>query len=52
MRVASSVYVRARLVDFRMDGKSRCVDGLLADDDFPVFVDEDEVAYADLGEVS
>jgi hypothetical protein len=50
--VASGVYIRTSFVDFRVDGESCCVDGLFADDDFSVFVDEDEVADADLGEVS
>jgi hypothetical protein len=50
--MASGVHIRPCLVDFRVDGKSRCVDGLFADDDFSVFVDEDEVAHADLGKVS
>jgi hypothetical protein len=52
MSVTSGVHIRPRLVDFRVDGKSRCVDGLFADDDFSVFVDKDEITHADLGEVS
>jgi hypothetical protein len=52
MRVAGSVDVRTRFVDFGMDGEGCCVDGLFAFYDFTVFVDEDEVAHADLGEVS
>jgi hypothetical protein len=52
MSVASGVHIRPRLVDFRVDGESRCVDGLFADDDFSVFVDENEVAHSDLGEMS
>jgi len=39
--VTSGVHIRPRLVDFRVDGKSRSVDGLFADDDFSVFVDKD-----------
>jgi hypothetical protein len=50
--MASGVHIRPCLVDFRVDGKSRCVDGLFANNDFSVFVDEDEVAHADLGKVS
>jgi hypothetical protein len=52
MSVASGVYIWSRFVDFRVDGESCGVDGLFADYDFSVFVDEDEVAHADLGEVS
>lgn len=51
MSVTSSVLIWSRFVDLRVDGESCCVDGLFADDDFSVFVDEDEIAYADLGEV-
>jgi len=46
------MHIRSRLVNLRVNGKSRRVDGLFADDDFAVFVDEDEVAHANLGEVS
>lgn len=52
MRVAGSVDVRTRFVDFGMDGEGCCVDGLFTFYDLTVFVDEDEVAHADLGEVS
>jgi hypothetical protein len=52
MSVARSVYIWSRFVDFRVDGESRGVDGLFADHHFSIFVDEDEVAHADLGEVS
>lgn len=50
--VASGVNFGARFVDFGVYGESCGVDGLFADHDFSVFVDEDEVADADLGEVS
>jgi hypothetical protein len=50
--VASGVNFGTRFVDFRVNGKSCGVDGLIADYDFSVFVDEDEVADADLGEMS
>jgi hypothetical protein len=52
MSMASSMHIRSRLVNLRVNSKSRCVDGLFANDDFSVFVDEDEVAHADLGEMS
>jgi hypothetical protein len=50
--VTSGVNIGSRFVDFRVDGESCGVDGFFADYDFSVFVDEDEVANADLGEVS
>lgn len=49
--VTRSVYIRSGLVDLGMDGEGCGVDGLVADDDFAVFVDEDKVADADEGEV-
>jgi hypothetical protein len=52
MSVASGVYFGTRLVNFRVDGESCGVDGLFADYDFSIFVNEDEVAYANLREVS
>lgn len=51
MSVTGSVHIRSGLVDLGMDGESCGVDGFVADDDFAVFVDEDEVADADEGEV-
>lgn len=52
MRVASGVHVWPCLVDLRVDCESCCVDGFIAYHDFAVFVDEDEVTDADLGEVA
>jgi hypothetical protein len=52
VRVASGVHVWSRFVDFRMDGESRCIDGFIAYHDFAVFVDKDEIADANLGEVA
>ena len=52
MSVTSSVHIWSRFVDLRVDGESCGVDGLFADYDFSIFVDEDEVAYANLREVS
>jgi hypothetical protein len=46
--MARSVDVRPRLVDFRVDGESGCVNGLFAYDDLAIFVDQDEVVDADL----
>jgi hypothetical protein len=46
--MARSMHVGSRLVDFRVDGESGCVNGLFAYDDLAIFVDQDEVADADL----
>ena len=50
--MARSMYIRPRLVDLGMNSKSRCVDRLVADYDLAVFVDQDEIAHANLREVS
>jgi hypothetical protein len=50
--MARSMHIRPRLVDFRVNGESGCVNGLFAYDDLAIFVDQDEVADADLWEVS
>lgn len=49
--VTGSVHVRSGLVDLGVYGEGCGVDGLVADDDFAVFVDEDKVADADESEV-
>ena len=51
MSVARGMDVRPGLVDFRVDGKRGRVDRLLAFDDLPVFVHEDQVRNADLREM-
>jgi hypothetical protein len=45
------MYIRPCLVNLRMNSKSRCVDRLVADDDLAVFVDQNEVAHANLRKV-
>ncbi len=49
--MACSVDVRAGFVDLAVNGEGGGVDGLVADYDVAVFVDEDEVGDGDLGEV-
>jgi hypothetical protein len=46
--MARSVDVRSRLVDLRVDGESRCVNGLFADHDLTIFIHQNEIADADL----
>ena len=43
MRMARSVNIRPRLMNLRVDRERSGVDGLVADDDFAVFVDQDQV---------
>lgn len=49
--MARSMYIRPCLVDLRMDRKSRCVDRFVADHDLAIFVNQNEIAHADLREV-
>jgi hypothetical protein len=46
------MYIRPCLVNLRMDRKSRRVDGLITYHDLTIFIDQDEVAHADLRKVS
>ena len=50
--MARSVHIRPRLVDLGMNRESSRIDGFVADHDLAIFVDENEVADADLREVS
>lgn len=47
-----SMYIWSCLVDLRMNRKSRCINRLVADHDLAIFVDQNEIAHANLREVS
>ena len=50
--MARSMYIRPCLMNLRMDRKSRCVDRLIANYDLAIFVYQNEIAHANLREVS
>jgi hypothetical protein len=50
--MARSMYIRPCLVDLRMNRKSRRVDRLIANHDLAIFVDQNEIADANLREVA
>lgn len=49
--MARCMYIRPCLVNLRMDRKGRCVDRLITNYDLAIFVDQNEIAHADLREV-
>jgi hypothetical protein len=51
MRMTRRVDVRAGFVNLTVDRKGGGIDGFVANDDVTIFVHEDEVRDADLGEV-
>ena len=50
--VTRSMDIRPCLVNLRVYGESSRIDGLIAYHDLAIFIDQNEIAHADLGEVS
>ena len=50
--MARSMYIRPCLVNLRMDSKSRGINRLVADHDLAIFVDQNEIADANLRKVA
>lgn len=50
--MARSMYIRPSLVDLRMNRKSRRVDRFIANHDLAIFVDQNEIADANLRKVA
>ena len=52
MRVTRRMHIRPSFMDFRVNGKSRRIDRLFANHNLAIFIDQNQIADADLREVS